>query len=46
VLVLEHTEVVDGEERVAERLIPFVDTYIDAVDRAQRRITADWHKDY
>lgn len=46
VLVLEYLETVDGEERTAERLIPFVDAYIDEVDRAQRRITADWQKDY
>lgn len=46
VLVLEYSETVDGEERTAERLIPFVDAYIDEVDRAQRRITADWQKDY
>jgi 16S rRNA processing protein RimM len=46
VLVLEYIETVDGEERAAERLIPFVDAYIDEVDRAKRRITADWQKDY
>lgn len=46
VLVLEYLEVVDGEERPAERMIPFVAAYIDDVDRAARRITADWHKDY
>lgn len=46
VLVLEYTETVDGEARTGERLIPFVDAYIDEVDRAQRRITADWQKDY
>jgi 16S rRNA processing protein RimM len=46
VLVLEYTETVDGAERSAERMIPFVDAYIDAVDKAQRRITADWQTDY
>jgi 16S rRNA processing protein RimM len=46
VLVLEYTETVEGEARTAERLIPFVDAYIDEVDRAHRRITADWQKDY
>lgn len=46
VLVLEATEAVDGEEKTVERMIPFVDRYIDAVDRSQRRITADWQKDY
>ena len=46
VLVLEYTETVDGEARTAERLIPFVDAYIDEVDRTLRRITADWQTDY
>ncbi len=46
VLVLEYLETVDGEERAAERMIPFVAAYIDDVDRAARRITADWQKDY
>jgi 16S rRNA processing protein RimM len=46
VLVLEHTEAVDGTEQTAERMIPFVAAYIDDVDKAQRRITADWQKDY
>ncbi|QHE87295.1 ribosome maturation factor RimM [Hydrogenophaga sp. BPS33] len=46
VLVLEYTETVDGSESVAERMIPFVAAYIDDVDKAQRRITADWQKDY
>lgn len=30
----------------AERLIPFVDTYIVEVDLAARRIVADWQPDY
>ncbi|WP_370670985.1 ribosome maturation factor RimM [Hydrogenophaga palleronii] len=46
VLVLEYSESVDGAERIAERMIPFVAAYIDEVDKAQRRITADWQKDY
>jgi 16S rRNA processing protein RimM len=46
VLVLEYPEQVDGEEKTAERLIPFVDAFIDKVDPSQRRITADWQKDY
>lgn len=46
VLVLEYLETVEGEQRAAERLIPFVATYIDDVDRAARRITADWQADY
>lgn len=29
-----------------ECLIPFVDVYVDAVDRAARRITVDWSIDY
>lgn len=47
VLVLEYSESLDGgAEQTAERLIPFVAAYIDEVDKAQRRITADWQKDY
>ncbi|MBL0917547.1 MAG: ribosome maturation factor RimM [Hydrogenophaga sp.] len=46
VLVLEYTEMVEGEEQPAERLIPFVEAYIDKVDLSLRRITADWQKDY
>lgn len=46
VLVLEYVETVDGEARSAERMIPFVAAYIDDVDRAARRITADWQRDY
>ena len=35
-----------GSDAVAdERLIPFVDRYIDAVDREARRIVADWAAD-
>ncbi len=33
-----------GEE--AERLIPFVDAYVDEVDLPGRRITVDWGLDY
>jgi 16S rRNA processing protein RimM len=29
-----------------ERMIPFVSAYIDTVDLAGRRITADWQPDY
>jgi len=29
-----------------ERLIPFVDAYVKAVDREARRITVDWKADY
>lgn len=46
VLVLEYPLVQDGVETVGERLIPFVSAYIDEVDRASRRITADWGIDY
>ena len=46
VLVLEYTHSVDGAEQSAERMIPFVAAYIDDVDKAQRRITADWQPDY
>lgn len=31
-----------GADRTDERLIPFVDAYVDAVDRALGRITVDW----
>ena len=46
VLVMEWTETVDGQDKVAERLIPFVAAYIDDVDLKARRITADWGLDY
>jgi 16S rRNA processing protein RimM len=46
VLVLEYTDTIDGVEQVAERMIPFVAAYIDNVDKATRRITADWQTDY
>lgn len=46
VLVLAFETEQDGEIREAERLIPFVSAYIDDVDRAARRIVADWQPDY
>lgn len=46
VLVLEYADTIEGVEQVVERMIPFVAAYIDDVDKAQRRITADWQKDY
>ena len=46
VLVMEYTETVDGVEKTAERLVPFVAAYIDDVDLKARRITADWQTDY
>ena len=36
----------DGADRIPERLIPFVKTYITEVDLAQRRIIADWDPDW
>ena len=36
----------DAKPDDAERLIPFVDAYVDAVDLAGRRITVDWGLDY
>ena len=42
VLVLAYEE--DGKAK--ERMIPFVSAYIDTVDLAGRRITADWQPDY
>lgn len=41
-LVLSYEE--DGKER--ERMIPFVDEYIDQVDLAAKTIVADWQPDY
>ncbi|MGE0348018.1 ribosome maturation factor RimM [Hydrogenophaga sp.] len=46
VLVLEYAEAVDGAEQTAERMIPFVDAYVDNVDTVARRITVDWQPDY
>jgi 16S rRNA processing protein RimM len=46
VLVLAHTETVDGKEQDAERMIPFVAVYVDDVDQKARRITVDWQTDY
>ena len=42
VLVVGYEE--DGQPR--ERLIPFVDAYVDQVDLAGRLITVDWQPDY
>jgi 16S rRNA processing protein RimM len=46
VLVLEFTDTVDGKPQLAERMVPFVDAYIDSVDLQARRITVDWQSDY
>lgn len=43
VLVLTYT---DAEVKEAERMIPFVAAFIDAVDLPGRRITVDWQADY
>jgi 16S rRNA processing protein RimM len=36
----------DAKPDEAERLIPFVDAYVDKVDLTERRITVDWGLDY
>jgi 16S rRNA processing protein RimM len=41
-LVVQQTE----GDKVHERLIPFVDAFVDAVDLPARRITVDWQPDY
>jgi 16S rRNA processing protein RimM len=47
VLVLEYTETgEDGKAQLAERLIPFVDAYVDGVDQQAKLITVDWGLDY
>ena len=46
VLVMEYTETVNGEDKSAERMIPFVGAYVDDVDLKARRITVDWGLDY
>lgn len=46
VLVLEYAGMEDGAAQLVERMIPFVDAYVDEVDRAARRITVDWQPDY
>ena len=38
--------VYEQEGKALERMIPFVSAYIDTVDLAGRRITADWQPDY
>jgi 16S rRNA processing protein RimM len=47
VLCVEYTDVQeDGASVKAERMIPFVSAYVDAVDIAGKRITVDWQPDY
>lgn len=36
----------DGTTSTAERMIPFVSAYVDAVDIANKCITVDWQPDY
>ena len=36
----------DGTSSAAERMIPFVAAYVDAVDVPGKRITVDWQPDY
>jgi 16S rRNA processing protein RimM len=36
----------DGKPGTAERMVPFVSAYVDAVDLPSRRITVDWQPDY
>jgi 16S rRNA processing protein RimM len=42
VLVLAYLE----EGKSKERMIPFVNAYIDGVDLPAKRITADWQPDF
>jgi 16S rRNA processing protein RimM len=42
VLVIAH----ENAGKPAERMIPFVSAYVDAVDLPARRITVDWQPDY
>ena len=47
VLCIEYTTTQeDGASVAAERMIPFVSAYVDAVDIAGKRITVDWQPDY
>ncbi|SFC46906.1 16S rRNA processing protein RimM [Polaromonas sp. OV174] len=47
VLCVEYTETKeDGASSTAERMIPFVSAYVDAVDIAGKCITVDWQPDY
>ena len=42
VLVMEYTQ----DDKVHERMIPFVSVYVDDVDMAGRRILVDWQPDF
>lgn len=47
VLCVEYTSLQeDGTSTTAERMIPFVSAYVDAVDISGKRITVDWQPDY
>jgi 16S rRNA processing protein RimM len=47
VLCVEYTSTQeDGSSITAERMIPFVSVYVDAVDIAGKCITVDWQPDY
>ena len=47
VLCVEYTATQeDGTQAAAERMIPFVAVYVDAVDIAGKSITVDWQPDY
>ena len=47
VLCVEYTaQQEDGSTATAERMIPFVSVYVDAVDIAGKCITVDWQPDY
>jgi 16S rRNA processing protein RimM len=47
VLCVEYAELQeDGSSITAERMIPFVAVYVDAVDIAGKRISVDWQPDY
>jgi 16S rRNA processing protein RimM len=47
VLVLEFEATnAEGQSHLAERMIPFVDAYVDKVDQAAKLITVDWQTDY
>lgn len=41
-----HAILVVRDQAEVERLIPFVESYVDTVDLARRRIEVDWQPDY
>lgn len=46
VLCVEYSTPTDEGCTTAERMIPFVSAYVDAVDLPGKRITVDWQPDY